>query len=115
MYSTNMKKILLPILLFFAGTTLAQTSLRDKDSLANLTSFQVRIKIAGQIAAHANLNTIDSTYCRYIMREPEQSYWINQLAYGAALSGFSWADSDSTLQTTINTLFPTFGLIYRSK
>lgn len=93
-------------------------SLLDKSQLAQHSEFRDRIKVAA--LKTAILTKQDSEresewpYCNFILREPENSYWLNQLAYSVVVydTDISTESSDEEIETAVENVFTNFSTTF---
>lgn len=106
-----MKKLLTAILIFSVGNAFCQTTANERDSVANVASFQKKVKIkalsaANDLLADPTQAEYTKRYAQLIITEPSGNGWLTALSYGVMNNpAVNWNSSESDIQFTINSIF----------
>jgi hypothetical protein len=82
----------------------------EQHALVNNSDFRTKCQMAAIKVATAVLadpaRTAEHAYCRLILRQPTENYWIDQMAYAVISNPAMTADStDSDFEYTVTTQF----------
>lgn len=112
-----MKRMILVIAVLFSLSASAQTTAQERDSVANTSAFQLKVKMAthkaaGNILADPQQLDYVKRYAQLIITEPNGS-WIVALSYGCMTNvAVNYNSSDGDIEFTINSLFVKFAKAY---
>lgn len=114
-----MKKLLIIVFLFAAINGIAQTNY-DRDTLAQSSDFQQRVRISTVSAAKAILAAVGQetyliNYCQLIVSSPfgQEGGWLNAMSYAVATGdGNSLTYTDSDIQFTVNSNIDKYAKAY---
>lgn len=112
------KTILFLAIIFISLTVAAQSTAAERDSVANTTAFQLKVKIKSLSAANDLLADpaqpdYVKRYAQLIITEPSGSGWLTALSYGVMNNpAINWNSSESDIQFTVNSIFVKYAAAY---
>lgn len=114
----KMKKLLTVIAILVALNAGAQKTSAERDSVANTSAFQTKVKMATHKAANALLadpgqSSIVRKYAQLIVSLPAGEGWLPALSYGCMTNAaINWNSSDGDIEFTVNSLFAKYAYAY---
>jgi len=113
-----MKNLAFILLAVISMSAAAQTNSYQRDSVAQTSSFQVKVKMATHKAANNLL--ADPTqperirqYAQLIVSSPMGNEWLAALSYGCMTNvAINYNSSDGDIEFTVNSLFAKYAYAY---
>lgn len=114
----TMKNLLTSFFLLAATYCCAQTTSRGRDSTANTTGFQLKVKLASHKAAGDILSATGQAiyiiqYAQLIISQPGGEGWLLPISYGCMTNvAINDSSTDSDIQFTVNSIFTKYAKAY---
>lgn len=112
--------VILATIILFAVSVHAQAI--DRAKYAQNDTFRVKTQAAGLKAAQAILGDTSTTakaqydYCYFLIMEPQNVLWIDQLSYGCLTNPVITPDSpDGTFEFVVNSIFAQYAAAYKRR
>lgn len=112
------KATFLIAVLIYALTSRAQSGAAERDSVAQTSDFQKKVKMATHKAANNLLSDPQQPatvrkYAQLIISEPQGFGWLSALSYGCMANvAINYDSSDGDIEFTVNSLFSKYAYAY---
>jgi hypothetical protein len=113
-----MRKMIFIVFLLASLNTFSQQTSAERDSVAQTTPFQKKVKMASLKAANDLLADIGqpvyvTNYAQLIVSVPSGSEWLLALSYGCMTNpAINWDSSDGDIEFTVNSIFTKYAKAY---
>lgn len=113
-----MRHLLFTLLLLISANTFAQSTAAERDSVANTSSFQMKVKMktlsaANDLLADPMQPNYVVNYAQLIVSDPSGSGWLTAISYGVMNNvAINWDSSEGDIQFTVNSIFVKYAKAY---